>query len=111
MVVKFKDVRLSYDPNKEFEVLKGISFEIRKNEKVAFIGRTGSGKTSIFNSCSDFCMNFTGQLRSSQYGRPKSMPLMSSKNLSKEVRVIVEARGGRPSSYSMLFLANIFSPF
>jgi ABC-type multidrug transport system fused ATPase/permease subunit len=29
--------------------LKGVSFSITKGEKVAFCGRTGSGKSSLFN--------------------------------------------------------------
>lgn len=29
--------------------LKNINFNIKKGEHVAFCGRTGSGKTSIFN--------------------------------------------------------------
>lgn len=30
-------------------VLKGISFEIQKGEKVAFVGKNGCGKTTLFN--------------------------------------------------------------
>ena len=29
--------------------LKGVSFSIKKGKKVAFCGRTGSGKSSLFN--------------------------------------------------------------
>lgn len=29
--------------------LKGVSFSIKQGEKVAFCGRTGSGKSSLFN--------------------------------------------------------------
>ncbi len=43
--VVFKDVWFSYLPNEW--VLKGISFEILPNETVAFVGATGSGKTTI----------------------------------------------------------------
>jgi len=29
--------------------LKGINFSVKKGEKIAFCGRTGSGKSSLFN--------------------------------------------------------------
>lgn len=43
--VEFKDVWFSYLPNEW--VLKGVSFTILPNETVAFVGATGSGKTTI----------------------------------------------------------------
>ena len=43
--VEFKDVWLSYHPSEP--VLKGISFRVRPGEKVALVGATGGGKTSI----------------------------------------------------------------
>jgi ABC-type multidrug transport system fused ATPase/permease subunit len=43
--VEFKDVWLSYYPGDP--VLKGISFHVRPGEKVALVGATGGGKTSI----------------------------------------------------------------
>ena len=43
---EFKDVVFSYDKNK---VLNKVSFKIKANETVAFVGKTGVGKTTIFN--------------------------------------------------------------
>ena len=43
---EFKDVHFGY---KDKEVLKGISFTVNPDETVAFVGKTGSGKTTIFN--------------------------------------------------------------
>ena len=43
--IEFKDVWLSYRPDEP--VLKGISFRVRPGEKVALVGATGGGKTSI----------------------------------------------------------------
>nr|WP_156643667.1 ABC transporter ATP-binding protein [Lentibacillus sp. JNUCC-1] len=43
----FKDVSFHY-PNTTEQVLENISFTVRPNEKLAIIGSTGSGKTSLF---------------------------------------------------------------
>jgi len=45
--IEFKNVSFSY--NSREEVLKNISFKIKSGEKVALIGDTGSGKTTIIN--------------------------------------------------------------
>lgn len=44
--VAFKDVSFIY-PNSPLESVKNISFDIKPGEKVAIIGRTGSGKSSL----------------------------------------------------------------
>ncbi|MDP4096271.1 ABC transporter ATP-binding protein/permease [Paenibacillus sp. P96] len=46
--VEFRNVSFKY-PDAEEPVLRNISFTARKGETVAFIGATGSGKTSIIN--------------------------------------------------------------
>lgn len=46
--VTFEDVWLSYGSNDSYE-LKGISFTLEPGEKVAIVGPTGSGKTSIIS--------------------------------------------------------------
>jgi ATP-binding cassette subfamily B protein len=45
--IEFKDVSFAYIKNNF--VLKNISFEIKEGEKVAFVGHTGAGKTTIMN--------------------------------------------------------------
>jgi len=45
--IEFKNVCLQYNENDE--VLKDISFRIKAGEKVALVGHTGSGKTSIIS--------------------------------------------------------------
>lgn len=44
---EFQDVHFSYDGDRE--ILKGISFQVHANEMVAFVGKSGGGKTSIFH--------------------------------------------------------------
>lgn len=49
-IITLNNVNKSYGG---FDVLKDISFEIHANEKVALIGKNGSGKTTIFNIIAD----------------------------------------------------------
>jgi ABC-type multidrug transport system fused ATPase/permease subunit len=44
--IKFKNVSFGYDKTK---ILKNMNFEIKPNERVAFVGKSGAGKTTIFN--------------------------------------------------------------
>ena len=50
--VVFEDVRFSYDESKP--VLKDINFEIKPGEKIAIVGPTGAGKSTI----ADLVMRF-----------------------------------------------------
>lgn len=45
--IEFRNVWLAYNPGEW--VLKDVSFKIRPGEKIALVGHTGSGKTSIVN--------------------------------------------------------------
>ena len=44
--VEFKDVFFTYDKDKK-DVLKGVNFKTRPQEKVGIVGRTGAGKSSL----------------------------------------------------------------
>ncbi|HEX2227419.1 MAG TPA: ABC transporter ATP-binding protein [Candidatus Binatia bacterium] len=50
--IEFKDVWLSYRPGEP--VLRGISFRVRPGEKLALVGATGGGKTSIISALCRF---------------------------------------------------------
>ena len=43
---EFDNVTFKYDKNK---VLNGLSFKVKANETVAFVGRSGAGKSTIFS--------------------------------------------------------------
>ena len=51
--IEFKDVWFAYEP--EQWVLKGVSFKVEPGQTVAFVGATGSGKTTILSL---ICRNY-----------------------------------------------------
>ncbi|MGT2926630.1 ABC transporter ATP-binding protein [Streptococcus cuniculipharyngis] len=58
--IVFKDVSFSYDGNNK--ILDKISFEVNKGETIAFVGSTGSGKSSIINVLMRFYEFQSGQV-------------------------------------------------
>ena len=47
-LLQFSDVHLQYQNGQNLtEVIKGISFIIKQNERLAIVGKSGSGKTSL----------------------------------------------------------------
>ena len=57
--IEYKDVDFSYGDNK---VLKGLSFKIKSKETVAIVGKSGSGKTTIFNLLNKFYPVDSGEI-------------------------------------------------
>jgi len=58
--VEFRDVTFAYNPGQP--VLKNISFVVNPGETMAFVGHTGSGKSSIINSLMRFYEIESGQI-------------------------------------------------
>jgi ABC-type multidrug transport system fused ATPase/permease subunit len=58
--IEFKNVWFAY--NKEDYVLKNVSFKISEGEKVAFVGATGAGKTTIISLLTRFYDVSKGQI-------------------------------------------------
>lgn len=44
---EFRDVCFGYSDDKE--ILHNVTFDVKANETVAFVGKSGSGKTTVFN--------------------------------------------------------------
>ena len=60
---KLNNINLNYHLNgNEIKVLKNINFEIKKNERVAIIGESGSGKTSLLMLMSGLEKPTTGSI-------------------------------------------------
>lgn len=58
--IEFRDVSFSYDSKKQ--ILDKISFKVKKGETIAFVGATGSGKSSIINVLMRFYEFQSGQV-------------------------------------------------
>lgn len=58
--ITFDDVRFSYTEGEE--VIKGISFDVNAGESVAFVGQTGSGKSTLINLLLNFYSPQSGKI-------------------------------------------------
>ncbi|MCG7536346.1 ABC transporter ATP-binding protein [Pseudoalteromonas sp. OOF1S-7] len=59
--IVFDNVKFKYKSN-ENHILKGVSFSIKRNTSVAFIGASGSGKTTIIDLISNLLEPCEGQI-------------------------------------------------
>jgi ATP-binding cassette subfamily B multidrug efflux pump len=59
--IKFENVWFAY--NEEEWVLKNISFEAKEGEKIAFVGATGAGKSSVVNLVNRFYEFQKGEIK------------------------------------------------
>lgn len=57
--IQFQDVRFKYD---EQEVVKGVSFEIKKGQSVALVGPSGGGKSTLANLIARFYDITSGEI-------------------------------------------------
>ncbi len=60
--VQFSNVAFTYPQRQDFEVLKGLSFEAKKNETIAFVGSSGAGKSTIASLLLNYYQNYTGSI-------------------------------------------------
>jgi ATP-binding cassette, subfamily B, bacterial len=45
--IEFKDVKFNYPTRNDIEVLKGLDFSVKSGQKVALVGASGAGKSTI----------------------------------------------------------------
>ncbi|NLC48272.1 MAG: ABC transporter ATP-binding protein [Tenericutes bacterium] len=58
--IEFKNINFSYVEGKQ--VLKDFNLVINKGEKIAIVGKTGAGKTTIVNLLMNFYNNYEGEI-------------------------------------------------
>ena len=59
--VEFRHVTFKYKVNEDY-VLKNVSFKFSTNEKIALVGRNGSGKTTIIKLLCGFYKDYGGEI-------------------------------------------------
>lgn len=60
--VDFENITFAF-PGSDAPVLQGVSFTVRKGEKIGFIGSSGSGKTTLMNLLLRFYTQQAGEIR------------------------------------------------
>ena len=60
-VIEFKNVRFKYKNNEKY-TLKGLNLRIPTNKKVAIVGKSGNGKSTLFNLLLRYFDSTTGEI-------------------------------------------------
>ena len=81
--VKFEQVYFAYD---EDDVLRGIDFEVKSGETIAFVGSTGSGKSTIIN----LILNFYSPRLGNIYLDGKNIKDISRNSLREQMAVVLQ---------------------
>lgn len=95
--VEFKDVTFGYEKN--VNILENINIKVNKGEKIALVGPTGAGKTTIVNLISRFYKINSGKILIDGI----DIATVTAKSLRKEVAVMLQD----PFIFSGTILENI----
>jgi len=60
--IVFKGIEFAYPGRKEIKVLKGLDFEIKSGERIALIGKSGAGKSTIAQLLMRLYDGYSGQV-------------------------------------------------
>lgn len=61
-IIRFNKVNFAYPTRPDIQVLKDVSFEVQKGQKIALVGSSGSGKSTIVKLLSRFYMLQDGEI-------------------------------------------------
>ncbi len=81
--VKFEDIYFAYD---EEDVLRGIDFQVKSGETIAFVGSTGSGKSTIIN----LLLNFYSPRLGNVYIDGKNIKDINRNSLREQMAVVLQ---------------------
>lgn len=62
-ILEVADIRKKFYDPVEFEVLKGISFDVKKGEFLTLVGKSGSGKSTLLYVLSTMDTDYSGTLK------------------------------------------------
>jgi cobalt/nickel transport system ATP-binding protein len=88
-IFEFKDVHYHYPLQPERRALNGFSVQIPKGEKIAVVGRNGSGKTTFFLHCNGLFQPQSGQVYFK--GQPLAYDRKSLKFLRQQVGLVFQS--------------------
>jgi ABC-type multidrug transport system fused ATPase/permease subunit len=60
--IQFSNVRFAYPSRPDVEILKGISFDVRAGSKIALVGQSGAGKSTIVQLLMKFYNPLAGDI-------------------------------------------------
>jgi len=61
--IEFKDVTFNYNENSDDDfILKNFNLNINKGEKIGVVGKSGTGKSTLFSLLLKYNTNYTGQI-------------------------------------------------
>ena len=87
-IFEFKDVYYSYPAQQDRSALNGFSVKIPEGEKVAVVGRNGSGKSTFFLHCNGLYRPRSGEVHFK--GQPLAYDRQSLKSLRQQVGLIFQ---------------------
>lgn len=82
--IEFRNVSFAY--NEDNYVLKNVSFKIKPGERVAFVGATGAGKTTIINLINRFYDVKSGEILLDE----KNINLYKQNELRENIKVVLQ---------------------